>query len=421
MRTTDTIVIGGGQAGLAASHCLADRGHDHVVLERGVIGQRWHTETWDSLHLLTPNWMNTLPAWPYGGPEPDGFMSAVSFADHLARYARSFDAPVDQRLGGRAAAPPGRPASKSSPNTVSGSARTSSSQPAGATGRGPGDARCLAADMAPGRARAIPQPGLAAGRRRARRRGLGNRGPARRRARVPPDATSPSPSGSHSRMPRRYRGMDIFWWLDRIGVLDKTIDEMPAPERGSDRTVAPARRPSRPALARPDVVAGAGVALVGRLSAVAATEPGSRPISWRPWSRPTPGWPARWPRSTATSTPRTARPRCSRPDVIRPSHRSPSSTRARPPRAGIRTVIWATGHRRLYPVAAVPRARSHGELRQRRGVTPVPGLYVLGQRFQHHRRSNFIGGVGRDAAFVADHIAGAQHAVASDMSAVSGN
>jgi len=59
VRTTDTVVIGAGQAGLAASRCLTDRGRDHVVLERGRIGQRWRGETWDSLHLLTPNWMNT--------------------------------------------------------------------------------------------------------------------------------------------------------------------------------------------------------------------------------------------------------------------------------------------------------------------------------------------------------------------------
>ena len=72
--------------------------------------------------------------------------------------------------------------------------------------------------------------------------------------------------------------------------------------------------------------------------------------------------------------------------------------------AGIRTVIWATGHRRSYPWLQIPVLDADGELRQRRGITPVPGLYVLGQRFQHYRSSNFIGRVGRDAAYVADHI-----------------
>ena len=68
-------------------------------------------------------------------------------------------------------------------------------------------------------------------------------------------------------------------------------------------------------------------------------------------------------------------------------------------------MIWATGHRRSYPWLHLPVLDERGEIRQRRGVTPVPGLYVLGQRFQHHRSSNFIDGVGRDAAFVADHLA----------------
>ena len=67
-------------------------------------------------------------------------------------------------------------------------------------------------------------------------------------------------------------------------------------------------------------------------------------------------------------------------------------------------MLWATGFRRSYPWLRVPVLDARGEIRQRRGATPVPGLYVLGQRFQHVRSSHFIYGVGRDAAFVADHI-----------------
>jgi putative flavoprotein involved in K+ transport len=75
---------------------------------------------------------------------------------------------------------------------------------------------------------------------------------------------------------------------------------------------------------------------------------------------------------------------------------------------GITSVVWATGHRRNYDWLQVPVLDASGEIRQRRGVTPVPGLYVLDQRFQYRRSSNFIGGVGRDATFVADHIAHAR-------------
>ena len=55
MKHTDTVIIGGGQAGLAMSRCLTEDQIDHVVLERGRVGERWRSERWDSLRLLTPN------------------------------------------------------------------------------------------------------------------------------------------------------------------------------------------------------------------------------------------------------------------------------------------------------------------------------------------------------------------------------
>ena len=79
---------------------------------------------------------------------------------------------------------------------------------------------------------------------------------------------------------------------------------------------------------------------------------------------------------------------------------------------GITTVIWATGHRRSYPWLTLPVLDPAGEIRHHRGVTPVPGLYVLGQRFQHRRSSSFIDGVGRDAVDIADHLTGRTSAVA---------
>ena len=61
MSSVDTVIIGAGQAGLALSRLLTDARHDHVVLERGRVGERWRSERWDSLALLTPNWANRLP------------------------------------------------------------------------------------------------------------------------------------------------------------------------------------------------------------------------------------------------------------------------------------------------------------------------------------------------------------------------
>ena len=94
MRKTDVIIVGGGQAGLAMSRSLALRGIDHVVLERGRIGERWHSERWRSLNLLTTSAMSALPGLPYDGSEPDGFMPASAFAAYLERYARTMGSPV---------------------------------------------------------------------------------------------------------------------------------------------------------------------------------------------------------------------------------------------------------------------------------------------------------------------------------------
>jgi putative flavoprotein involved in K+ transport len=71
---------------------------------------------------------------------------------------------------------------------------------------------------------------------------------------------------------------------------------------------------------------------------------------------------------------------------------------------GVSTVIWATGHRRSYPWLQLPGAVADGELVQHEGISPVPGLYVLGQRFQRTRRSNFLDGVGADAVIVTRHL-----------------
>src|SRR4029077_6908059 len=97
MECIDTVVIGAGHAGLAVSRLLSAAGHEHVVLERGRVGERWRSQRWDSLHLLTPNWMTRLPGFSYHGPDPDGYLAATAVADFLEDYAPSFDAPVVER------------------------------------------------------------------------------------------------------------------------------------------------------------------------------------------------------------------------------------------------------------------------------------------------------------------------------------
>jgi len=96
MPSTRVVIVGAGQAGLAVSHHLTSASIDHVLIERGRTAERWRSQRWDSLRLLTPNWMSRLPGWSYQGKDPGGFMPAADVVRYLTDYAESFRAPVRQ-------------------------------------------------------------------------------------------------------------------------------------------------------------------------------------------------------------------------------------------------------------------------------------------------------------------------------------
>jgi putative flavoprotein involved in K+ transport len=210
--------------------------------------------------------------------------------------------------------------------------------------------------------------------------------------------------GRHTRMRRRYRGRDMFWWLDQIGALDRGIDTVHSP--GEARF-----EPSMQLIGRNNginvdlpTLASAGVMLLGRLTAIDA---GSAYFS-----------------DDLLTTMRSADQRLCKTleridqyiagaqlaELALPRERPATRYPLEPPRridlraAGVSSVIWATGHRRDYHWLDVPIIGSDGELTHRYGVTAVPGLYALGQRFQRTRRSNFLDGVGTDALFITQHL-----------------
>jgi putative flavoprotein involved in K+ transport len=403
MDTIDTIIIGGGQAGLALSRHLTACAHEHVVLERGDVGERWRRSTWNSLRLLTPNWMNALPGWRYRGEDPDGFMPAAAFAERLSRYAAAFSAPIEARTAVEAVR-----RIDAGFEVLTDRGRWRARNVVVATGwcdrpATPAFARDLPASVdqiAPGDYREPDQ--LAPG-------AVLVVGASSTGVQLADELTAAGRDvtiavGSHTRVPRRYRGMDIFWWLHRIGALDKTIDAMP------DVRLA-RREPSLQLVGTPDhrsldltTLQASGVRLAGRMVGV----DGHR-------VRFAPGLAA----SVAAADTRLARLLTTidqhvdehglrgevlEPEPIRTLDAGADIGSLDLRASGFATVVWATGHRRQYPWLHIPVLDRAGEIRQRRGVTPVPGLYVLGQRFQHHRSSNFIGGVGRDAAYVAGRI-----------------
>jgi len=92
--TLDTVIVGGGQAGLGVSYFLQQNGHKHILFEQGRIGESWLSQRWDSFKLNTLNFMNTLPGSPYDGPEPDGFWRTDELVDYFQKYVREFNLPV---------------------------------------------------------------------------------------------------------------------------------------------------------------------------------------------------------------------------------------------------------------------------------------------------------------------------------------
>ena len=90
----DTVVIGAGQSGLAASRYLGEAGVEHLVLERRRVASAWREQRWDAFCLVTPNWQCRLPGHPYPGADPDGFMVREQIIDYVESFAATFRAPV---------------------------------------------------------------------------------------------------------------------------------------------------------------------------------------------------------------------------------------------------------------------------------------------------------------------------------------
>src|SRR3954451_20450288 len=92
--SVETIIVGGGQAGLTLSHMLSKRRRAHIVLERGRIAERWRTERWDGLRFQFPNWSVQLPDFPFRRADADGFATSPEIVAYLSSYADYVRAPI---------------------------------------------------------------------------------------------------------------------------------------------------------------------------------------------------------------------------------------------------------------------------------------------------------------------------------------
>jgi putative flavoprotein involved in K+ transport len=396
MITVDTVVIGAGHAGLAVSNLLTRSGRDHVVIDRGRIGERWRTERWDSMHLLSPNWMMRLPGWEYGGTDPDGFVTSRWFAHHLQQYAASFGAPIIDNT------------------TVLELALTGSGDYRLVTDRGTWRPRHVIIATGPGSPRIPPELSVAAGDRmpavvvatsyrnprQLRAGGVLVVGASASGVQIADELNRAGREvflavGRHTRVPRSYRGKDIFWWLERTGRLSRTIHDV--------RDSAAARHePSMQLVGQPrdlDLVTlqADGVRLLGHFGGL----DGTRAHFHADLAESVAAADARMNRLLDSFDDCVDGSRASRPPVVVPPA---SATDVDLHRAGIGTILVATGYRPDYPWLRLPIIGPDGQIEQERGITAAPGVYVAGQRFQYRRDSGFIDGARHDAAAVVRHL-----------------
>jgi len=396
-----TVVIGAGHAGLAASRFLTERSIDHVVVERGEVANSWRRERWDSLRLLTPNWLCRLPGQHYAGPDPDGYLTMGEVIDFIERFAILSGAPV--RTG----------------TNVSSVRRTDDGYRV-TTSRGEIHARTVVIASGACNRPALPPVHDAV--------------PASVEQVTPFDYRAPEKLpdggvlvvgasatgvqlaaelqrsgrpvtlsvGEHVRLPRTYRGRDVLWWMDASGVWDQRYDEV-------DDLVRARRLPSPQLVGTPEratldlnALTAMGVNLVGRFAAVrdgrALFSGGLRNVFALADLKM---------QRLLDTFDAAVEGQAGLPERPAPT-RVPESTRLQLDlRSGeIRSIVWATGFRPDYTWLDVPVLDAKRRLDHEGGLVASPGLYVLGLPVLRRRKSTFIHGIEDDAREVIDHLAG---------------
>jgi putative flavoprotein involved in K+ transport len=399
----DTLVVGAGQAGVAMSEHLTRLGVPHLVLERDRIAERWRTCRWDSLVANGPAWHDRFPGMEFEGLDPDAFATKDQVADYFETYARKFNAPI--RTGVEVTSvvrQTGRPGFtvETSDGTIEANrvvVATGPFQRPVIPPIAPRDANLMQLHSADYRNPAqLPEGAVLVV-------GAGSSGVQIADELLRAGRRVYLSVGAHDRPPRAYRNRDFCWWLGVLGEWDK---EAAGPGREHVTIAVSGAYGGKTIDFRG--LAHQGMTLVGTTKSfengIAAFE-----------------------QDLAANLKRGDDNLMSLLDaadayVIRNGIDLPEDPEARviPPdpecvthplaeldltKAGVNTIIWATGYSIDFGWLHVDTFDEKGKPRHQRGVSKEPGLYFLGLPYLSHRGSSFIWGVWHDAKRIADHIA----------------
>jgi len=411
----DTLVVGGGQAGIAMSEHLSNCNVPHLVLERHRIAERWRSERWDSLVANGPAWHDRLPGMEFADFDPDAFPSKERIADYLVAYADMINAPircgVEVREVRRNVHRPGFRVETSggvieANNVV---AATGSFQIPVIPDLVPADAEITQIHSSSYRnPEQLPEGAVLVV-------GAGSSG-----AQIADELLLSGKSvylsvGPHDLPPRSYRGRDFVWWLGVLGKWDAvTMD--PGMEHVTI-AVSGARGGHTVDFRR---LASQGITLVGR------TESFNNNVMY-------------FATDLADNIARGNAYTLSLLDeadayVVRNGLDFPEEPEVRkvepnPPcvtnpvlelsltEVGITSILWATGFDVDYNWLKVDAFDEEGKPKHERGISAEAGIYFLGLPWQSRRGSSFIWGVWHDAKFLADQISIRRNYLAYDDSA----
>lgn len=400
----ETIIVGGGQAGLAMSHHLAQRRREHVILERARIAERWRSERWDSLYFQFPNRMMRLPGQSYDGPEPDGFTHRDGVVRFIVDYAVRNAAPV--RCGIEVTrvrcADGGRLRVEAGPLTMEAANVVVASGP-------------YQVPKVPPSAAALP-PGI--------HQVTANR--YTNPEQLPPGGVLVVGSGAsgfqivedllhggrrvhyalrgHRRVPRHYRGRDFGIWNEVMGFTNRVASTIPP---GFRPPLVTGHRGGHTASVRGLVPR--GVTLLGSLRGIedghaflnadlnASLDAGDE--EFRATLRDIDAFIAREGIDAPGDEAAEAEARSVGDRVAEIGTVDLSA-------AGITSVVWALGYGVDFGWIDCPVRDDRGAVIHDRGITREPGLMFLGLARMHKIKSAFLWGVGEDAEHLAEHIAG---------------
>jgi len=403
----DTVVIGAGQAGLAMSRCLQKRGVSHVVLERGRVGNTWRTQRWESFHLNTPNSVNVLPDDEYRGGQGSGFASYVALLAYFDDYRKRHDLPVEEgvevtavrQVEGAFEVAAGGTARRCRNLVLCGGDQNSPIIPA--------LAEQLPGDLTQMHASDYRRPDqLDAG--AVLVVGSGQSGVQIVEDLLESGRTVYLSTSAVGRCPRRYRGKDIFEWLQISGFLDQRPEDLedPAEVRARQPQISGTRGGHS---VSPHQLAREGARLLGRLqgargrvlcfdgnleaNVAKGDEICSRLKGMADMAISKAGMDAPPPEADPADDPF---PGIARMALV---------TDLDVDKAEIRSILWATGFGPRFDYLPPELLDESGRPRHRNGVCNVPGLYCLGFTWLRRRASGIIAGVSGDAEQIAAHIA----------------